>query len=233
MPTKHFEHLTPIEDKPVTPQLSEPDAHVEVVEDKGRVRQARAGCSYIPGDRDCRADDHWRVRGNAVRSALLKTIAGLVTAKGQLFVATADNDTGALTPPSGTGMRSPAINASSNVWSYPANLDAQIDAVAASKVTGTLATARIPNLNASKINAGTLGTGRIPNLAASKITSGSFATARIPNLNANKITSGTLAAARLPSINAAQVDGFSFRQLTQAEYDALTPDGNTFYAIVG
>ena len=49
---------------------------------------------------------------------------------------------------------------------------------------------------------------------------------------ATKLT-GTIPTARLPTINAAQVDGFSFRQLTQAEYDALTPDGNTFYAIVG
>ena len=149
MPTEHFEHLTPIEDKPVTPQLSEPDAHVEVVEDKGRiVKRVRAVATFpvtvIAGQVIT------AVRGNAVRSALLKTIAGLVTAKGQIFVATADNDTGALTPPSGTGMRSPAINASTNEWSYPANLDAQIDAVAASKVTG-LSTARIPNLAASHV----------------------------------------------------------------------------------
>ena len=78
------------------------------------------------------------MRERGARGALLKSIAGLVTAKGQLFVATADNDTGALTPPSGTGMRSPAINASSNVWSYPANLDAQIDAVAVAKISGDL-----------------------------------------------------------------------------------------------
>ena len=37
--------------------------------------------------------------------------------------------------------------------------------------------------NASIINSGTLGTARIPNLAASKITSGTFATARIPTLS--------------------------------------------------
>ena len=191
MPTEHFEHLTPIEDKPVTPQLSERDTHVdvEVVEDKGRVlKRVRAVATFpvtvIAGQTILAT---W---GNAARGALLRTIAGLVTAKGQIFVATADNDTGALTPPSGTGMRSPAINASSNVWSYPANLDAQIDAVAASKVTGTLSqTARIPNLATSKITSRLVQYGSLPNLNASKINAGTLGTGRIPNLNADKITS--------------------------------------------
>ena len=31
--------------------------------------------------------------------------------------------------------------------------------------------------------------------------------------------------------DAASVDGFSFVSLTQAEYDALTPDANTIYLI--
>jgi hypothetical protein len=46
--------------------------------------------------------------------------------------------------------------------------------------TGTLATARIPNLNTSKITSGTLGSGRIPSLDASKITGGTFDRDRIP-----------------------------------------------------
>lgn len=62
--------------------------------------------------------------------------------------------------------------------------------------SGTLATARIPNLAASKITSGTLGTARIPSLAASKITSGTLAVARIPDLNASKITAGTLPVGR-------------------------------------
>ena len=74
--------------------------------------------------------------------------------------------------------------------------------VAAGAISGTLSSARIPNLNASKINAGTLNADRIPSLAASKITSGSFGTARIPNLSASKITSGTFNSGRIPNLNA-------------------------------
>ena len=44
---------------------------------------------------------------------------------------------------------------------------------------------------------GTLASARIPDLAASKITDGTFAAARIPSLNASKINAGTLAVARL------------------------------------
>jgi hypothetical protein len=45
---------------------------------------------------------------------------------------------------------------------------------------------------ASAIVSGTLNTARIPNLDASKITAGTFNPARIPNLDASKITAGTL-----------------------------------------
>jgi len=54
--------------------------------------------------------------------------------------------------------------------------------------------------SADDINSGTLDSARIPNLSASKITSGTLGTARIPNLSASKITSGTLSSDRLPSI---------------------------------
>lgn len=50
--------------------------------------------------------------------------------------------------------------------------------IAASRITGTLSTSNIPNLNASKITSGTFATARIPNLAASKITSGILPVAR-------------------------------------------------------
>ena len=107
--------------------------------------------------------------GERGAGALLKTAAGLVTAKGQIFVATADNDTGALTPPSGTGMRSPAINASSNVWSYPANLDDQIDAVAASKITGDLPLSQTSgDLPVSRLD-GTVPLAQIPRSPTPKI----------------------------------------------------------------
>lgn len=58
--------------------------------------------------------------------------------------------------------------------------------------SGTLATARIPNLDTSKITTGTLDTARIPNLAASKITSGTLGVDRIPALPGTKITSGAI-----------------------------------------
>ena len=52
--------------------------------------------------------------------------------------------------------------------------------IPASKITGVLATARIPNLSAAKINSGILAVARIPNLSASKITSGMLAFVRLP-----------------------------------------------------
>lgn len=51
---------------------------------------------------------------------------------------------------------------------------------------------------AADITSGTLADARIPNLDASKITSGTFAAARIPGLDASKITSGTISIDRLP-----------------------------------
>ena len=78
--------------------------------------------------------------------------------------------------------------------------------IAASNInSGTLADARIPNLNASKTNAGTFNSARIPNLNANKITAGTLNANRIPSLNANKITAGTLNADRIPSLNANKI----------------------------
>ena len=60
---------------------------------------------------------------------------------------------------------------------------------AASAITsGTLADARIPNLNASKTTAGTFADARIPSLATSKITSGTFANARISSSSITQYT---------------------------------------------
>ena len=71
--------------------------------------------------------------------------------------------------------------------------------------SGTLDTARIPDLDASKVTSGTLADARIPNLSASKTNSGTFDVARIPDLDAAKVASGTLAVARIPNLDAAKI----------------------------
>lgn len=58
--------------------------------------------------------------------------------------------------------------------------DANIKSVTASKVSGTLATSNIPQLNANKITSGTFAADRIPELSATKITSGVLPLSVIP-----------------------------------------------------
>ena len=156
--------------------------------------------------------------GNATRDSLLETAPGQVTDKGQIFWASADGEVSPLAPPSGTGTGYLVINRGTGVVSWG---------------LGTFATAQIPNLAASKITSGAFDTARIPDLGANKITSGAFSTNRIPNLGADKITFGTFDTGRIPTnIPAASVNGFSFEDLTQAAYDALTtPDADTVYLI--
>jgi hypothetical protein len=70
--------------------------------------------------------------------------------------------------------------------------DTLITGVSAGKVSGVLATAQIPNLDAGKITSGTFTTGLIPNLDAGKITTGVFATTRIPSgVVAGKVQNST------------------------------------------
>ncbi len=57
----------------------------------------------------------------------------------------------------------------------------------------------VTGLPASAINSGTLADARIPDLNTSKITAGTLDVARVPDLNASKITAGTIATARLGS----------------------------------
>lgn len=83
--------------------------------------------------------------------------------------------------------------------------EAGMGEVDSSRLAGTIAAARIPSLDASKIGSGTLADARIPNLAASKITSGTLSADRIPSLNASKITAGTFAADRIPSLDASKI----------------------------
>ena len=97
----------------------------------------------------------------------------------------------------------------------------------------------IPALPASKITSGSFNADRIPSLPASKITSGSFADTFIPSLAASKITSGTFGTALIPNLAASKTTSGTFNadrvgvSLTQAAYDALTPDANTLYFIIG
>ena len=108
-----------------------------------------------------------------------------------------------------------------------AQVDARIRALVADPAeqgnASAWPTSKIPNLNASKINAGTFNQARIPGLPASRITSGAFATTRIPSLSADKITSGRFTADRLPttvpSTTNLQITNIWFG--TQAQYDAL------------
>lgn len=79
---------------------------------------------------------------------------------------------------------------------------AQIPTMDASKIaTGTLAVDRIPGLPADKITSGQLPASRIAGLDASKIVSGTMNVNRIPGMNANKITAGTLAKDRIPRLS--------------------------------
>ena len=78
---------------------------------------------------------------------------------------------------------------------------------AANITSGTIATARIPNLSADKITAGVIDVDRIPNLNANKITVGTLNADRIPNISANKITSGTIdaSAVTVTNLNASNI----------------------------
>lgn len=88
--------------------------------------------------------------------------------------------------------------------------------------TGTVAAARIANLDASKITTGTFNAARIPNLNAAKISDGVLNADRIPNLDASKITTGVFGVDRIPQLGMHKVDGL------QASLDArLSRAGGT------
>lgn len=89
---------------------------------------------------------------------------------------------------------------------------------------------------AADVNSGTFDAARIPNLNASKINAGTFADARIPSLAISKTTG--LQAALDAKVGSEQESGVgtlisNIIQVTQAQYDGLTPQAGTFYAIVG
>jgi len=83
----------------------------------------------------------------------------------------------------------------------------------ATKIVGTLASAQIPNLDASKITSGVFGVAQIPNLDASKIITGTLSDSRlsgnIPRLNANNEFTG---------INGLNADDLHFRNSADANH---------------
>jgi hypothetical protein len=82
---------------------------------------------------------------------------------------------------------------------------AGLTSLSASNMTGTLGSAQIPNLDASKITSGVFNTARIPDLDASKTTSGTFTAARIPGLDASQLATGTLDPDRVPGLDASKI----------------------------
>jgi hypothetical protein len=85
---------------------------------------------------------------------------------------------------------------------------------------------------ASAIVSGTLDTARIPNLDAAKITTGTFNTARIPNLNADKITAGTLTRP-ISTSSACTITGqlnVQSIQATNASYGINGATGSPYFA---
>ena len=74
-------------------------------------------------------------------------------------------------------------------------------------MNGNLDDNNISGISCSKITSGTVAAARIDNLDGSKITSGTVAAARIDNLDASKITSGTIAAARIDNVSASKITG--------------------------
>ena len=130
-----------------------------------------------------------------------------------------------------------SVGGDPNRWLSLSRLTTYLNGVlslAASRITsGVLALARIPNLPAGRITSGELDEARIPDLPASRIVSGLLALARIPNLPASRTNSGRFTSSRLPTpLDADTVDGISFLERTQAQYDAITnPDASTVYII--
>tara|TARA_R110001592_G_scaffold137859_2_gene356187 strand:- start:1065 stop:1607 length:543 start_codon:yes stop_codon:yes gene_type:complete len=92
----------------------------------------------------------------------------------------------------------------------------------ATKLTGTIADARIPSLAASKITSGAFATDRIPNFNATKITTGTLGTSQLPNFNASKITSGTM--------NGARVSGGTFGAVSASNLTSVPSSAPIFSA---
>lgn len=81
--------------------------------------------------------------------------------------------------------------------------DGMLEIDGANIKSGTINSARIPNLSADKITSGTLDASvvTVKNLNAENITTGTLNVNRIPNLSAGKITSGTLDASKVTVTN--------------------------------
>jgi len=135
----------------------------------------------------------------------------------------------------------------------------KISGLAASKLTGTIASDRlslieadIPNLSAAKITSGVMSAARIdaattldpaiiPDLPATKITSGTFAKSKIstaetwpltdiPNLPATKITSAQFDAARIPDLSALKIQSDTLNAARIPELSASKITSDTLNA---
>ena len=93
-------------------------------------------------------------------------------------------------------------------------------------ITGdsTIASACIPNLNASKITAGTLDVDRIPNISAGKITSGTISTDR---LSSSVITTSNFSSKSLSTGNLSVTGGATIGYWTVTTAGALTCGSGT------
>lgn len=98
------------------------------------------------------------------------------------------------------------------------------DEMPASKVTGTVSSARIPSLPSSKLS-GTVSAGRLPgSIPLSRLTSGTLPDSVIPNIDASKITSGTFSLGQLPTTLLAEGRlGFAMGESTNGGYVGLPP----------
>lgn len=108
--------------------------------------------------------------------------------------------------------------------------DVAHDHAAASITSGTLDSARIPNLDGSKITTGSVAAARIAALDAGKVTTGTFSVARIPGLDAAQTSTGTFNTARIPALDASKITSGILASALVPALDASKVTTGTFAA---